>query len=123
MHGAACELADQGEDTTDLLAVAEPLRIFCVIHWCPLNYTEPIIRPMVKPESKAIPYEANDLGGEQLLVLAPHPDDEVIGCGGVVARHLRDGRRVQVIVATDGAEAGEGDREAESREGLAVLGG
>jgi LmbE family N-acetylglucosaminyl deacetylase/GT2 family glycosyltransferase len=77
---------------------------------------------MVTPESQAIPYEAKDLHGERLLVLAPHPDDEVIGCGGVVARHLRDGRRVQVVVATDGAEAGAGDREAESREGLAVLG-
>ncbi len=121
MHGAACQLANQGENTTDLLAVRKPRRIICVIHWCALNYTEPIIRPMVTPESQAIPYEAKDLRGERLLVLAPHPDDEVIGCGGVVARHLRDGRRVQVVVATDGAEAGDGDREAESREGLAVL--
>ncbi len=76
---------------------------------------------MVTPESEAIPYEAKDLRGERLLVLAPHPDDEVIGCGGVVALHLREGRHVQVVVATDGAEAGRGDREAESREGLAVL--
>ncbi len=77
---------------------------------------------MGTPESEAIPYEALDLGGERLLVLAPHPDDEVIGCGGVVARHLHDGRRVHVVVATDGAEAGNGDREAETQAGLSILG-
>jgi LmbE family N-acetylglucosaminyl deacetylase len=77
------------------------------------------------PESAAIPYESFDLCGERLLVLAPHPDDEAIGCGGVVARHLRDGRRVHVVVATDGAEAGgsDADREAESRRGLDILAG
>ena len=77
------------------------------------------------PEAKAIPYESFDLCGERLLVLAPHPDDEVIGCGGVLARHLRDGRRVHVVVATDGAEAGgsDADRETETRRGLALLAG
>ncbi len=83
-------------------------------------------------EAETIPYDAARLLGERLLVLAPHPDDEVIGCGGVVAQHLRDGRTVRVVIATDGAEAapGEQDREAyrarreeESRRGLALLGG
>jgi len=80
---------------------------------------------MGTPESEAIPYEAFDLCGERLLVLAPHPDDEAIGCGGVVSRHLRDGRRVHVVVATDGAAAGgnDADREAESRSGLDLLAG
>lgn len=79
---------------------------------------------MATPESEAIPYEAQDLRGERLLVLAPHPDDEVIGCGGVVARHLRDGRLVHVVIATDGAAAGDGaKREEESRRGLSVIAG
>ena len=54
---------------------------------------------MPLPESEAIPYAANDLRGERLLVLAPHPDDEVIGCGGLLALHLRDGRQVRVVIA------------------------
>jgi LmbE family N-acetylglucosaminyl deacetylase/glycosyltransferase involved in cell wall biosynthesis len=78
------------------------------------------------PESEAIPYEALNLRGERLLVLAPHPDDEVIGCGGVVFQHLRDGRQVRVVVATDGVEAAPTDdreayrarREEETRKAL-----
>ncbi len=39
----------------------------------------------------------------RVLVLAPHPDDEVIGVGGVLAFHARRGDRVRVVVASDGA--------------------
>jgi LmbE family N-acetylglucosaminyl deacetylase/glycosyltransferase involved in cell wall biosynthesis len=78
---------------------------------------------MTMPEAEAIPFEPQDLRGERLLVLAPHPDDEVIGCGGLVALHLREGRKVHVVVATDGAQAGDaGQREAESRAALTSLG-
>ena len=78
---------------------------------------------MTMPEAEAIPFEPQDLRGERLLVLAPHPDDEVIGCGGLVALHLREGRKVHVVVATDGAQAGNASqREAESRAALALLG-
>ncbi len=78
---------------------------------------------MATPESEAIPYEAQELRGERLLILAPHPDDEVIGCGGLLALHLRDGRSVRVLIATDGREAGDAaQREAESIRALASLG-
>jgi LmbE family N-acetylglucosaminyl deacetylase len=78
---------------------------------------------MIMPEAEAIPFEPQDLRGERLLVLAPHPDDEVIGCGGLVALHLREGRKVHVVVATDGAQAGDAaQRDSESRAALASLG-
>src|SRR3954447_5908513 len=78
---------------------------------------------MTMPEAEAIPFEPQDLRGERLLVLAPHPDDEVIGCGGLVRLHLLDGRPVHVVVATDGAQAGDAaQRESESRAALASLG-
>jgi LmbE family N-acetylglucosaminyl deacetylase len=41
--------------------------------------------------------------GERVLVIAPHPDDEVLGCGGVIARHSARGDRVQVVVVSRGA--------------------
>ena len=38
-----------------------------------------------------------------VLVLAPHPDDECLGCGGAIALHRRQGDRVKIVFATDGA--------------------
>ena len=38
----------------------------------------------------------------RVAVIAPHPDDEVLGCGGVMARHAADGDEVFVIVVTRG---------------------
>jgi LmbE family N-acetylglucosaminyl deacetylase/GT2 family glycosyltransferase len=74
-------------------------------------------------EAEAIPYEPSRLRGERLLVLAPHPDDEVIACGGLVAQHLRENRKVRIVIATNGAEQGDGSsREEESRRGVAILG-
>ncbi|HEY5624375.1 MAG TPA: PIG-L family deacetylase, partial [Gammaproteobacteria bacterium] len=35
-------------------------------------------------------------------MIAPHPDDEVLGCGGTMARHLAAGDHVHVVVVTDG---------------------
>jgi len=82
-------------------------------------------------ESELIPYQSQRLYGEKLLVLAPHPDDEVIGCGGLVALHSDDRRSVRVVIATNGAAGRSGDqnegdlvatRERESRAGLSILG-
>ncbi len=39
----------------------------------------------------------------RLLVVAPHPDDESLGCGGLIARAADAGREVVVAVLTDGA--------------------
>jgi LmbE family N-acetylglucosaminyl deacetylase len=35
--------------------------------------------------------------------VVPHHDDEVIGCGGAIALHHRQGDHVKVVVVTDGA--------------------
>ncbi|HEX2369032.1 MAG TPA: PIG-L deacetylase family protein [Acidimicrobiia bacterium] len=39
------------------------------------------------------------------LVVAPHPDDDVLGCGGTIARKRSLGVDVAVVVLTDGALA------------------
>jgi LmbE family N-acetylglucosaminyl deacetylase len=43
---------------------------------------------------------------EKVVVLAPHMDDEVIGCGGTLARHVTCGADVSVIFLTDGSRGG-----------------
>lgn len=40
--------------------------------------------------------------GQRILVLAPHPDDESIGCGGTLKKCVTAGLDVRVIVLTDG---------------------
>lgn len=63
-----------------------------------------------------------------VLVLAPHPDDETIGLGGTIARHVDRGDEVTVIVATSGerTSGGSGDvaamREAECVAACSCLG-
>ena len=44
--------------------------------------------------------DINRLG--RVLVVAPHPDDEVLGCGGTMARLAAEGHAVHVLVATRG---------------------
>lgn len=64
---------------------------------------------------------------EKILVFAPHPDDEVIGCGGFLALKKAAKATIRVVVVSDGAQGlpfGQDPqvREAESRAGLEVLG-
>lgn len=63
-----------------------------------------------------------------VVCLAPHPDDETIGCGGALARHADRGDPVTVLVATSGERSGAdsddlaGRREAEVVNACAALG-
>lgn len=40
---------------------------------------------------------------DSVLVVAAHPDDEVLGCGGTIARHAQAGDQVQVLIVAEGA--------------------
>jgi LmbE family N-acetylglucosaminyl deacetylase len=55
---------------------------------------------------------------EHTVVLAPHQDDETLGCGGTIARKRNLGARVRIIFMTDGSRSHEGFM---SREELARL--
>ena len=36
----------------------------------------------------------------EILVIAPHPDDEVLGCGGTMAKHSEEGDEVHLCIVT-----------------------
>src|SRR5207237_9279099 len=62
-------------------------------HRCPPSASGPLHRPPPL--------------GRRLLVVAPHPDDEVLAAGGLMARILRPPGTVQVGVATGGEARGD----------------
>lgn len=46
---------------------------------------------------------------KRLLLVFAHPDDESFSCGGTVAKYVEDGWHVDLICATRGEKAGDGD--------------
>lgn len=48
---------------------------------------------------------------QSILVVAAHPDDEVLGCGGTIARHADAGDLVQVLILAEGATSRQGQRD------------
>ena len=42
---------------------------------------------------------------KKVVVFAPHPDDEILGCGGTIAKKLSEGYEVVVVYMTDGRHA------------------
>ncbi len=45
---------------------------------------------------------------KRVLVISPHPDDEVIGCGSTLRKHILEGDKVDVIFLTSGEQGGHG---------------
>lgn len=84
---------------------------------------------------RPVPIELDALLGhaDRLVVVAPHPDDEVLACGGLLAMHSARGGPVRILAASDGEASHRGDpawsaerlaacRRAESARGMQALG-
>jgi LmbE family N-acetylglucosaminyl deacetylase len=71
-----------------------------------------------------------ELAGETVLLVAPHPDDEALGCGGTVKLLTAAGARVAVVVMARGdggvdggaSEVSIDERQVESRRACELLG-
>jgi LmbE family N-acetylglucosaminyl deacetylase len=48
-----------------------------------------------------LPGHASRVVASRVLVLAPHADDEIVGCGGLLAQLLAAGAAVTVFYLTD----------------------
>ncbi len=72
--------------------------------------------PNLPDEPSIYPYSARlTVPARGLIVFAPHPDDEILGCGGLLANCLQAGLPVNVVVLTSGDQGGDASvREAES---------
>jgi LmbE family N-acetylglucosaminyl deacetylase len=79
---------------------------------------------------RAIPIRAPF--GKSMVVVAPHQDDEAIGCGGALALQVRSGQAAAIVVLQDGADGCEelgytrqamtGMRNEESRRAAVAIG-
>src|SRR5207245_2610889 len=52
----------------------------------------------------AQPMDPVQYRGKRVVVLAPHPDDEIIGCGGTLAKLIAHRAHVTAVYATAGAQ-------------------
>jgi glycosyltransferase involved in cell wall biosynthesis/LmbE family N-acetylglucosaminyl deacetylase len=60
-------------------------------------------------ESDLIPYQPSAVPScAAVWVFAPHPDDEVFGCGGSLALHRAAGHQVHVVLLTEGEQQADG---------------
>ncbi len=51
-----------------------------------------------------------------ILVVAAHPDDEVLGCGGTIAKYAGLGRKVYVLILGEGISSRYKDRKSAKKE-------
>jgi LmbE family N-acetylglucosaminyl deacetylase len=57
-----------------------------------------VLRGALRIRSRPLPHQA----GSPVLVISPHPDDETLGCGGLLALLAGRGAQVHVAFVTDG---------------------
>lgn len=56
-----------------------------------------------------------------VLIVAAHPDDEVLGCGGTIARLCREDEKVTLLILGEGVTSRSGLSSAEQKNNLARL--
>jgi LmbE family N-acetylglucosaminyl deacetylase len=78
-------------------------------------------------------YSVDAIAAEPILVVAPHPDDEALGCGGAIAALRLKGLALHILVISDGTKSHPHSmaypahklkalRESETRQAMSLLG-
>ncbi|MFX0100552.1 MAG: PIG-L deacetylase family protein [Candidatus Hodarchaeota archaeon] len=54
---------------------------------------------------------------KRVLIVAAHPDDEILGCGGTIAKLLKEGDEGYTLILGEGITSRDDSRDAEKRKG------
>lgn len=54
---------------------------------------------------ESVPFDPDKFSRRCVLFFSPHPDDEVIGCGGLIQRLVQSGAKVVILQVTDGTDS------------------
>lgn len=73
--------------------------VVCSVLFAGLAWAQPSPVAEKKPAS---PEAASAGGAVDLLVFAPHPDDEMLSCAGIIRQALLAGKRVKIVIITNG---------------------
>ncbi len=57
------------------------------------------------------------MNNKKILIIAAHPDDEVLGCGGTMARLANSGNEVYTLILGEGVTSRDEQRDADKRQG------
>ncbi len=60
-------------------------------------------------------------GSRRILTIAAHPDDEILGCGGAMAGHVRRGDEVSILILGEGLTSRAATRAEADRSGMPDL--
>ena len=61
-----------------------------------------LLPPLAVRAAECVPTPLTVRDGERLLVVAPHPDDETLGAGGLIQRVRAQGGQVRIVLMTAG---------------------
>ena len=56
----------------------------------------------------------------KVLVIAPHPDDETLGCGGTLLKHINDGDSVNWLIMTSMQHSDEYDEDQKQKQNSTI---
>ena len=51
----------------------------------------------------------------KVAIIAAHPDDEILGCGGTIAKHVKAGDEVHILILAEGITSRDKKRDPENR--------
>lgn len=67
-----------------------------------------IRRGRIEILQRLLSFRPNLLIKDSILLIAPHPDDEILGCAGLIQQALKTGKKIDVVILSGGERSHSG---------------